>query len=81
MPSKHKIAFYINRNDICPVEDYLFDGKNEKDFDIIISAMQYLAQVGDVIFETRMAKKFYDHEPLCELIKNRHRIFLLKINH
>ena len=37
--------------------------------------MQYLAQVGAAIFDTQMAKQFYDHDPICELRKNRHRIF------
>lgn len=75
MPSRHKIAFFVRQNDECPVQDYLFDGKNETDYEIIIGAMQYLAQVGEAIFETKMAKKFNDHKPLCELRKNRHRIF------
>lgn len=79
MPSKHNIAFYVHHNGSCPVEDYLFDGKNETDFDIIINAIQYLALTGEVVFETKkMAKKFYDHEPICELRKARHRIFFAK---
>lgn len=75
MPSKHKIAFFIRHNDVCPVEDYIFDGKNETDFEMLIGTMQYLAQVGSAIFDTKMAKKFYDHEPICEIRKSRHRIF------
>lgn len=79
MPSKHIIVFYVHHNGSCPVEDYLFDGKNETEFDIIISAMQYLAMVGDVVFEgKKLAKKFYDHEPICELRKARHRILFAK---
>lgn len=78
MPSKHSIAFYVHHDNSCPVEEYLFDGKNETDFDIIISAMQYLAQAGESIFDTNMAKKFFDHDPICELRKSRHRIFYAK---
>ena len=78
MPSKHSIAFYVHHDNSCPVEEYLFDGKNETEFDIIISAMQYLAHVGEAIFDTNMAKKFFDHDPICELRKSRHRVFYAK---
>jgi phage-related protein len=78
MPSKHNIAFYIHHNNTCPVQDYLFDGGDETKVNIIINAMEYLAMVGDTLFDTNMAKKFYDHEPICELIKDRHRIFFAK---
>lgn len=78
MPSKHIIAFYVHHDDSCPVEEYLFDGKNEKDFEMLLGVMQYLAQVGNAIFDTKMAKKFYDHDPICELRKSRHRIFFAK---
>jgi hypothetical protein len=75
MPSKHKIAFFVCKDGVCPVEDYIFDGRNETDYDLIIGAMQHLAHVGSAIFDTNMAKQFNDHKPLCELRKNRHRIF------
>lgn len=78
MPSKHNVAFYIHHNNTCPVEDYMFDGKNETEFEIMVAVIQYLAYVGEAIFDTNMAKKFYDHEPICELRKSRFRIFFAK---
>lgn len=75
MPSKHKIAFFVLKHGACPVENYLFEDKNLIDYENIIGAMQYLAQVGFAIFDTNMAKQFNDHKPLCELRKDRHRIF------
>ncbi len=75
MPSKHKIAFFVRQDGVCPVGEYIFDGKNETDYDLIIGAMIYLAHVGQALFDTSMAKHFNDWQPLCELRKNRHRIF------
>lgn len=75
MPSRYKIAFFIRHNGECPVEDYLFASTNEKDFEVLISAMQTLAQVGQALLDTNMAKDLTGYKPICELVKDRHRIF------
>jgi phage-related protein len=74
MPVRHTIVFFVQQNEECPVQDYLFSG-NETALNTIIHCMQYLSYVGQAIFDTNMAKPINDHKPLCELRKDRHRIF------
>jgi len=84
MHDRHKIVFFVRQNNDCPVQNYLFDDNDLTRFEIIINAMQYLALVGSAIFDTKMATQFNDHKPLCELRKDRHRIFFAEdkiLNH
>jgi phage-related protein len=72
MPSRYRIAFYKREDDSCPVEDYLFDGKNITDLTVIINVIQRLAFVGQEILDTNMANRI--DGAMCELRKGRHRI-------
>jgi phage-related protein len=72
MPSPYTIAFFESQARDCPVEDYMFDGRNETDFEIIIAVIQRLAHVGQKLLDTNMAKRI--DGPICELRKDRHRI-------
>ena len=76
MPSRYLIAFYQSQDGSCPVEDYMFNGKNETDLDVIINVIQRLAFVGQELIDTKMAKHI--DGPICELRKNRHRIMYAK---
>ena len=75
MPSRYKIAFFIRQDGEYPVESYLFDEKNGTDWILLIAVMQQLAQVGRALLETNAAKDLTGYRPICELRKNRHRIF------
>ncbi len=75
MPHRYRIALFVRQNGECPVEDYLFDGKNETDLTVLISAIQRLARVGQELLGTNIAKEMRDYKPICELRKDRHRIF------
>jgi len=72
--SKHwPVALFVAQDDNCPVFEYMFDGKNEKDLSTIINVIQRLSRVGNNLIETNMAKRI--DWPICELRKDRHRIF------
>jgi len=72
MPSRYTIALYIDEDDYCPVSEYMFDGTNETDLDVIIGVIQRLAHVGQALLDTNMAEPL--EGPICELRKGRHRI-------
>ena len=72
MPSSYTIALYIDQDDYCPVFEYMFDGTNETDLDVIIGVIQRLAHVGQALLDTKMAERL--EGPICELRKGRHRI-------
>ncbi len=73
MPKRWPIAFFVAQDDTCPVFEYMFDGKNEKDLSTIINVIQRLSRVGNDLIDTNMAKHI--DWPICELRKDRHRIF------
>ena len=72
MQKRWKIAFYEDEDGNYPVQDYLFDGKNETDFIVIFNVIQRLSRTGQYLLDTNMAKRLGGD--LYELRKNRHRI-------
>ncbi len=76
MRRKYSVALFIDHQGNIPVNEYLFDQKNEKDLNILIHVIQRLAFVGQDLLDTNMAKPI--EGPLFELRKDRHRIFYTK---
>ena len=72
MPSRYQIAFYVCQDGCCPVEDYMFDGRNITELSILVNVLQRLAMVGQKIIDTEMAKHISG--PIFELRKDFHRI-------
>jgi phage-related protein len=67
------VGFFVDQSGCKQVEDYLFEGRNITDLNVLINVIQRLAYVGQDLLDTNMAKHI--DGPLFELRKDRHRIF------
>jgi len=72
MHYKYIIALYVDKDGNKPVEQYLFDGRNETDYSMIINRIQSLAIIGQEIVDNKRAKKF--ENSIYELRVGDHRI-------
>ena len=49
------IGFFVRQDGTKPVEDYLFEGKNQTDLVVLINVIQRLALLGLDLLDTNMA--------------------------
>ncbi len=72
MPSKWTVVFYQDIDGSIPVQDYIFEGNDEKRVALLINVIQRLEVLGPEIQGTNMDKLI--EGPIRELRKDRHRI-------
>lgn len=72
MPPKWIIEFYKDAEGRLPVQEYIFEGNDEKRVALLINVIQSLQTLGPEIQGTKMDKLI--EGPIRELRKDRHRI-------
>lgn len=72
MPSKWKVEFYEDAEGYNPVQEYIFEGNDEKHVALLINVLQRLQVLGPDLQGTDMDKLIAG--PIRELRKDRHRI-------
>jgi phage-related protein len=72
MPQKWKVEFYEDRHGNNPVQEYIFEGNDEKRVALLINVIQRLQALGPDLIGTDMDKLI--EGSIRELRKDRHRI-------
>jgi len=72
MPAKYIIEFYQDADGSIPVQDYIFEGNDDKKVALLIAVIQRLEALGPELRGTDMDKRI--DGPIGELRKDRHRI-------
>jgi len=72
MHLKYKVEFYQAADGSFPVQDYIFEGNDEKKVALMIAVIQRLEALGPELRATNMDKLI--DGPIGELRKERHRI-------